>query len=243
MKWRFTQVLPSSLARWLSRQYGRTSFSQEGEDLILDRLFEGQKTGFYVDVGAHHPIRFSNTHRFYRRGWHGINIEPDPEAIELLQRRRKRDTNVACGVADREGRLTYFIFNEPALNSFDKALSEQRQNRQFRILRTKEIAVRRLSDILHDFMPASVHIDFMSVDVEGYDLQVLKSNDWSRFRPTCVLVEACAFNLGNPGADPIHTFLGQQDYELFAKTFNTVFYLNKGVNRAGRPERPEDRSR
>src|SRR5438093_4691896 len=172
------------LFQWLGRHCGRTSFSQEGEDLIVDRLFEGRKTGFYVDVGAHHPVRFSNTHRFYRRGWRGINIEPDPEAIALFQKRRKRDTNVACGVAATEGRRTYFMFNEPALNSFDQALSEQRQNNRYRIVATKQIPVRPLSHILCEFLPPGVHIDFMSVDVEGYDLEVLRSNNWSQFRPT-----------------------------------------------------------
>ncbi len=79
-------------------------------------------------------------------------------------------------------------------------------------------------------MPGQPNIDFMSIDVEGYDLQVLQSNDWSRFRPSCLLVEAFAFDLSNPAACPIHTFLDQYDYGLFAKTFNTVFYRDRRTN-------------
>ena len=188
--------------------------------------FDGKKSGFYVDVGAHHPRRFSNTFRFYKLGWSGINIEPNPDALKLFQRRRKRDINVGSGVADTQGQLTYFMFNEPALNSFDRTLSEEREGIRYQIIGTKNVAVRRLSDILQDFLPGEVHIDFMSIDVEGFDLQVLQSNDWARFRPTYVLVESAGFDLINPAKDPIHTLLQQQHYDLFAKTLNTLFYVD-----------------
>ena len=227
-------ILPLSVKRWFGNllassggTYLRASYSQEGEDLILERLFGGKTCGFYVDVGAHHPRRFSNTCRFYKRGWHGINIEPNPDVLRLFRQKRKRDINLEYGVADAEDHLTYYMFNEPALNSFDQALSEQRQNNQYRIVGTKNIAVKRLSGILESHMPGQIDIDFMSIDVEGYDLQVLRSNDWSRFRPECVLVESPDFDLSNPGADPIHIFLDRQNYQLFAKTFNTLFYLDK----------------
>jgi FkbM family methyltransferase len=229
--------LPAGIVRRLGnlmvslRQHARNSYSQEGEDLILERFFEGRKSGFYVDVGAHHPTRFSNTFRFYKRGWRGINIEPNPEALALFQRSRKRDINVGCGVADSETRLVYFMFNEPALNTFDQALSEQRQNDRYRIVGKKEVPVKRLCSILEAMMPAQVHIDFMSIDVEGYDLKVLQSNDWSRFRPTCLLVEALDFDLGNPAADPVHSFLEQKNYNLFAKTFNTLLYVDRESKR------------
>jgi FkbM family methyltransferase len=208
----------------------RISYSQEGEDLLLERLFDGKKSGFYVDVGAHHPRRFSNTFRFYKLGWNGINIEPNPDALKLFQRTRKRDINVGLGVADTQNNLTYFMFNEPALNSFDRSLSEERQSTRYQIIGTKSIPVRRLSDILEDFLPSEAHIDFMSIDVEGYDFQVLKSNDWARFRPTYVLVESAGFDLIEPGNEPIHTFLQQQHYKLFAKTLNTLFYVDQATD-------------
>jgi hypothetical protein len=71
----------------------------------------------------------------------------------------------------------------------------------------------------------------MSIDVEGYDLQVLQSNDWTRFRPACVLVESYGFDLGKPGGAPIHSFLEKQSYGLFAKTFNTLLYLDKSKSK------------
>jgi FkbM family methyltransferase len=210
--------------------YSIRSYSQEGEDLILARLFEEKETGFYVDVGAHHPKRFSNTYYFYRKGWRGINIEPNPDALALFHRYRKRDINLGFGIADREGELVYYMFNEPALNSFDRALSEQRQDARYRIVDTKTVEVKRLAAVLERNMPKDTLVDFMSIDVEGYDLKVLESNDWSRFRPTCVLVEAISVDLGNIVVEPVNRFLMQKNYRLFAKTFYTLFYLDGTVN-------------
>jgi len=237
MKGVYLSDLPPGIRRRLGefvvthwRRHARKSYSQEGEDLILERLFAGQRTGFYVDVGAHHPRRYSNTQRFYEHGWNGINIEPNPDALAMFNRQRKRDINVGCGVADREGQLVYFMFQEAALNTFDPALAERNKDHRFKFLGTKDIPVRRLDTILEGLLPGDGNIDFMSIDVEGYDLQVLQSNDWSRFRPSCLLVEAFDFDLSNPNAFPIHTFLDQHDYGLFAKTFNTVFYRDRRTN-------------
>src|SRR5689334_1853966 len=95
------------------------SYAQEGEDLVLRRFVEERRTGFYVDVGAHHPTRFSNTYFFYEQGWRGINIEPAPEAAAAFIRLRPRDINLQVGVAEATGFRTYYIFNETALNTFD----------------------------------------------------------------------------------------------------------------------------
>ncbi len=94
-------------------------YGKNGEDLILDRLLEHQLRGFYVDVGAHHPVRFSNTYMFCKRDWRGINIDAMPGSIIKFVRVRPRDINIACGVACRASKLMYYRLNEPALNTFD----------------------------------------------------------------------------------------------------------------------------
>src|SRR5437660_1408476 len=101
------------------------AYSQDGEDMVLRRLFEGRRAGFYVDVGAHHPFRFSNTCYFHRRGWRGINIDPNPQAIKEFDRDRPSDTNICVGVADVPGTLSFYFFNERALNTFDAALAAE----------------------------------------------------------------------------------------------------------------------
>src|SRR5689334_15261611 len=97
--------------RWLNCDPNASeSYSQEGEDMILARVFENQKSGFYVDVGAHHPWRFSNTYMFYRRGWRGLNIDAMPDSMSRFRKARPRDINVEIPVLREEAVLNYYQF-------------------------------------------------------------------------------------------------------------------------------------
>ena len=208
--------------------YAMKSYSQEGEDMVLYRIFEKQESGFYVDIGAYHPKCFSNTYFFYKRGWRGINIEPNPEAIKLFKKYRVGDINLEMGISEQEGELTYFMFDEPALNSFDKNLTEKRViNTNYQIIAEKKIKVNRLDAILTDYIPKGINIDFMSIDVEGYDRNVLKSNNWELYRPKCLLVESLGSSLSSVFDCPMYRYLTDRDYELFAKTFNSLFYMDR----------------
>jgi FkbM family methyltransferase len=201
------------------------SYSQEGEDRVLTRFLDSRKAGFYVDIGAHHPVRFSNTYLFYEKGWRGINVEPSPAAIARFASLRHRDINVGIGVSENSGELIYYEFDDPALNTFDRELMQEREARTpYRVVRTSKVKVERLEKILADNLPGGQAIDFMSVDVEGFDLQVLRSNDWRRYRPQLVLVEALDFSLQDPAGHPVHIFMNSVGYELAAKTLNTLFY-------------------
>jgi FkbM family methyltransferase len=208
--------------------YATKSWSQEGEDMILRRIFEGQQRGFYVDVGAHHPRRFSNTYYFYKRGWQGINIEPRPDALAAFRSARRRDINLQAGVAEQSGTLQYYCFDEPALNTFDPATVQQRlAQTPFKVIQTIDIPVAPLSEILGKHLAPAQAVDFLSIDVEGLDLAVLRSNDWSRFRPRCVLVESLNNSLQEAMQGGIVQFMQSQDYELFGKTFNTLVFRDR----------------
>lgn len=201
------------------------SFSQEGEDLIVRRKFEGLGQGFYVDVGAHHPTRFSNTMSFYRRGWRGINIDANPDAIRLFERARPGDINICAGIANAGGSLTFHAFDEPAVSTFDVQLADElAANSTYRLLDRREVKVRRLADILEEALPANQSIDFISIDVEGLDLDVMQSNDWKRFRSRCLLVEARDFDMNRPDENHVHQFALSVGYRLVAKTVNTLIY-------------------
>ena len=199
-------------------------YGQDGEDLILDRLLERQPLGFYVDVGAHHPVRFSNTYLFYKRGWRGINIDAMPGAMRAFERLRPRDINIESGVADASGRLKYHRFNEPALNTFDAAEAQRKNSPPYELLDTIEVPVERLDRLLALHLPAGQDIDFMSVDVEGKDLEVLRSNDWTRHRPRFVLAETLRTDLLALGTCPITRFLMDVGYRPVAKAYNTSFF-------------------
>lgn len=203
----------------------RLSWSQDGEDMVLRRLFEGETHGFYVDVGAHHPFRFSNTCYFHRGGWRGINIDANPAAIDEFHRHRPNDVNLCVGIAETSGRLVFHRFNEPALDTFDAALATERAKLPgYRLVARSEVAVRRLDEVLAEHLQAEQRIDFLSIDVEGLDLQALKSNDWRRFRPRVLLVEAREAELQNLDADPACNFARSVGYRPLAKTVNTVIF-------------------
>lgn len=204
----------------------RVCYAQDGEDLILDRLLDGQQTGFYVDVGAHHPLRFSNTYLFYRRGWCGLNIDAEPGSMRLFQKYRGRDINVECGVAARLGKLPYYRFNEPALNTFDEAEANLKNRSPYRLVERVDVAVRRLDDLLEEYLPAGQVIDFLTIDVEGKDREVLESNDWEKFRPRFILAETLRTDMLNLANCPVVQLLAGKGYRPVAKAYNTTFFAS-----------------
>ena len=158
--------------------------------MILRHLLGSDKmSGFYVDVGAFHPTLFSNTYFFYLNGWQGINVEARPGSKQLFDKVRPRDVNLEVGVSRERGSMTYyFIAEDSPMNSFSPDFL--RQIEMLEHVRS-EIAVPTLplAEVLEQHLPKNQTIDFMNVDVEGHDFEVLESNDWKRFRPKVIVVE------------------------------------------------------
>jgi len=205
---------------------GKRCFSQEGEDMVLARVFENKSSGVYVDVGAHHPTRFSNTYMFYLRGWSGVNVDGMPGSMDVFRKLRRRDTNIEALISSKPGELTYHLFNDPAMNTCDPEIARQRDGLEnFRITGTRTIKAATLEAILEGSLGDRRKIDFLSVDVEGMDLDVLQSNNWRKFRPTVILAEDYGLtDLEATLKTPTATFLAECGYVLFAKTVNTLFF-------------------
>ncbi len=204
--------------------YSATSYSQEGEDMILRRIFQARTSGFYVDVGAYHPKHLSNTYYFYRRGWRGINIDAMPGSMELFRQLRARDINIEAAIAADERECTFYIFNGRALNTLDAQLAAERVDGETRVVEKRKVKTRRLVDILNESLPVGEHIQFMSIDVEGLDLEVLTSNDWTRFRPEYIVVEIWDLDVTRHESHPLVTYLAQQNYTLVGKAYSTAFF-------------------
>jgi len=206
---------------------GRLSYAQEGEDLLLARILEkiGLASGFYVDIGAHHPALFSNTYYFYRRGWRGINVDALPGTKKLFQRMRPRDITIECGVGAKAEVLRYFSFNVPALNTFSEQEAQRKNRPPYRIIDTLQIPVRPLKDILDEQLPRGTQIGFMTIDVEGLDHEVIASNDWVRYRPRVLLVELLNADIRCLDANPTVQLLNRHDYRIVAKSLNTFFFV------------------
>lgn len=206
---------------------GRLSYAQEGEDMVLARVFAELSVdqGFFVDIGAHHPTRYSNTYYFYRRGWRGINVDALPGTKRLFSRMRPRDITIECGVGSQPGIMNYYAFNEPALNTFSEPEAQKKNHPPYRIVETIQIPVTTLRQILDEYLPVDTSIDFMTIDAEGFDHEVIASNDWVKYRPRVVLVELLTTELRQLDAHPTAKLLQENGYRIIAKTFNTFFFV------------------
>lgn len=214
------QLVPSLL-------YKKNAYSQDGEDMIIASFYEGKKNykGFYIDVGAHHPYRFSNTAYFYNKGWRGINIEPTPNLFKSFMKYRKNDINLNVGIGNGE-KMTFYIFNEGAINTFDKEIAIERNadnQTSYKIINQIDIQTLKLTEIFDKFLLKNQIIDFLSIDVEGLDFEVLKTNNWTKYIPKFILIE-CDSSISVLQNDPIFNFLTEKGYELVARTKRTSIF-------------------
>jgi FkbM family methyltransferase len=195
------------------------SYSQYGEDLIIDGIIGNKTNGFFIDVGANDPIILNNTKRFYDRGWTGINIEPNPFLFKNIIDCRHRDINLNVGIGSQEQILPFYVLSADTLSTFDRQ-SAERNYRDLgeRIVKTIHIQTLPLLKIFETYAKDQI-VDFISIDVEGYELEVLKSNNWKRYRPYLLVIEI------TPRAIDIIPFLKDQGYELVFKNSGSVEIL------------------
>lgn len=170
----------------------RRSWSQYGEDDVLVELLKDDlKRGYYVDVGANHPATLSNTFRLYCMGMRGITIEPNDTLCAFHARYRPGDTVVCAGIGERDGLLEYFMLNYHAFNTFSEDEARGRQAQGSKLIRRTLKPIFRLDTVLRD-APRTDRDAFalLSIDTEGMDEMVLRSNDWERYRPKHILIES-----------------------------------------------------
>ncbi len=204
--------------------YLNESYAQEGEDNILYRLFENRESGFFIDVGAHHPMRFSNTYKFYKMGWRGINIDAMPGSMEPFKLIRPEDINLEIPVSDVEEESSFYIFNEPALNTFSEAMAKACDGKDnYKIEKVVTIKTQRLDNILDQYLPPGQPISFLSIDAEGFDHKILLSNNWDKYRPEVVLLESDEGFTGIVNS-ALYKFMHEKGYEIIAKTVKTYFF-------------------
>lgn len=205
--------------------YKNISYSQEGEDLIINGLLDEQKTGFYVDVGAHHPFRFSNTAFFYQKGWTGINIDPLPGVKKLFDEHRPNDVNLELGISNVPEPLTYYMFEDPAYNGFCETLTNERIELNIKPIGTTLIECSTLAEVLNVHVPDGQIIDFLSIDAEGLDFAVLQSNNWEKYSPRLIIIEILGSGtIEDLLKSEVATFLSTKNYALVAKSIRSVFF-------------------
>lgn len=193
------------------------SHAQNGEDVVLRRVFVDQNVGFYLDIGACHPAEDSVTLDLYERGWHGVNVEPDHKFHSLLMQARPRDVNLLAAVGQKRGRAEFHPTSTRGHGTFDKTLALERTTDCF----TERVPMFLLSDIIDCYGPDAGEIDFVKIDVEGWEADVIVSGDWVRHRPRLLVIEAVD-DKGHPTHQSWEPILLKADY---------CFALFDGLNR------------
>jgi FkbM family methyltransferase len=194
------------------------SYAQNGEDVVLQRVFADRTApGFYVDVGACHPVEDSVTLHFYQKGWHGVNIEPDADLHAVLAQARPNDVNLHAAVGRRRGREDFYPTDVRGHGTLD-ALEAEREGS---FAASTKVPVMMLADVLDMYGPDDGQIAFLKIDVEGWENHVLDSADWTRHRPQVILVESV-----DREGHPLH-----QAWEADLLAGGYVFALFDGLNR------------
>jgi len=221
------KIIPQQLKVLLKDLAGRdvfSSYSQFGEDAY----FKGKtwqkgepmhlpKDGFYVDVGAYSPTESSNTHAFYKHGWKGINIDATPGVMDGFDLLRKRDINLNVAVGSENKELTFYSWGAPnVFNTADPALAKQRE----KILGYEpdhvKVLCMPLAEIMEKHMPPDANFNFLTVDVEGLDLEVLQSNNWQSYRPEIVVAENYSSTIDDLKVSELLKYMADQGYEIIA---------------------------
>jgi FkbM family methyltransferase len=209
------------------RAVGNESYSQCGEDLVVAFTMGYLGIGphiTYLDVGANDPVQLNNTYYFYRKGHHGVLVEPNGALCRLLRDRRRGDTVLEAGIGASAGEADYYVMSFDGLNTFSKEEADHRVENSHGEIAIRQVIRMPLLDI-NDVMAG--HFGgaptFLSVDTEGLDLAILRSIDYGRFRPAIICAETLASGTRNIRTE-IPEFLATQGYAARGGSFvNTIF--------------------
>lgn len=202
----------------INKRY-RISFSKSGEDIQLYKLL-GKSIGKYLDIGCFEPVTFSNTYHFYLRGWSGIVVDPNPELVDRFKSIRPNDIFINKGISHCQGFLKYYMLPKSmsSMNTFDyKFLTEK--NLLDKIEKEINVPLVTIEDLVDEYKLYD-KIDFMDIDVEGMDFQVLLSNNWDKFRPKLVMIET-EKSIEEDLAGEVYSLMKFHNYKLLAKMVQT----------------------
>jgi hypothetical protein len=215
--------------RWLKwllprlELYGgfRISFSQFGEDLLIASLVRDIQYGTYVDVGCNSPVRFNNTYRLYLQGWSGLNIDGNSALIAKYARIRPRDISI-CEVISSDKTQTPFFISESGLQS---SLSQKFLGTE-KIDRTEIMTPKALSDVLDEYKFTNKKIDLLCIDIEGYDLDAIKSLNFSKHRPYIICIEDFEFQITDKKKSQISDYLTKLKYIFVGHCHPSILFID-----------------
>jgi methyltransferase, FkbM family len=210
-----------------------------GEDKILSYLFSSiGKTGIsYLDIGTNHPQIHNNTYLFYQRGGKGVCVEPNPELFDMIERSRPRDKSLNIGLGIEDAIADFYVMSPHTLSTFSQseALAMDAEGRH-KILSVLQVPLKTINSIIRENFETA--IDLVSIDVEGWNEEIVASFDFTQNRPLCFCVETIAFSENDAGKKlwKIFEIFEKNDYSVYADThINTIFIDRRSIKRDGIP--------
>ncbi len=204
-------------------KYKKNSFSFNSVDLIIDYIFKNKKDGFYLDIGSQHPVSNNNTYLLFKKGWCGINIDLDKKNIDLFKIARPKDINLNYAISDIEKEVDLFFYHDSSpINTLSKNVSNFQKAKVNKI---KKIQTKILDNILEN-LDFKNHIDYMNIDVEGHEEQVLKGFNIAKYKPSVISIEYLDLNMKKLEFknNDINNVLNSNLYKYFIR--NNYFFVN-----------------
>ncbi len=209
--------------------YYKKSYSQCGEDLIINHLVKYLDINkpTYIDIGANHPKKLNNTYFFYKNGSVGVLVEPNKQLCKLISRTRKRDTVINAGIGiSKENTAKYYVMSCDTLSTFCKEEAERIEKMgSIKICNTEDVKMYGINDILEKYFNGAP--DIFSIDIEGLDLEVLKTLDFSKYRPKIFCIETLEYTQDRSAKkdNELIDFMVLNGYSIYADTYiNTILY-------------------
>ena len=201
----------------LKKSKKRYHYADNGEDIIIQGLFNHKKNGFYIDVGCYHPVRASLTHLLYKKGWKGVNIDISKDTINLFNIARPNDKNINIGIADKEGEDFYYQSSH---------INQANSFKFYDNVKKVKVQITTLDNIIKNL--GIEKIDFLNIDVEYRDFKALQGLNLNNVRPSLIAIEDNdAYDIADVTNSDIYKYMTNKEYFLYSKLNCTNFYLDK----------------
>ena len=206
----------------------RLAYSHWGVDLIITKLLNSKNRGIYIDVGCHHPFLNNHTYLLYKSGWEGINIDVDYNSIDMFNFFRKSDVNIQTAVTDHKGEVDLFFYhNRAAKNTISKEFGSDAKEK-------KKINSDTLNNIIENSKFKNSKIDFVSIDVEGNEMNVLNGFNLKKYKPKLILLEFILPNkkefyekdINEITNSEVYKFLIKNEYKLINWNHDDLLFMS-----------------
>ena len=200
-----------------------------GLDVVIKDIFKNKKKGIYIDVGCHHPLINNNTYLLYKNGWRGINVDLDFSSIDMFNYFRPDDCNKLKAVSNIKGFTKFYFFH----NRAPKNTISKKSSKGAKLI--KSIETDTLDNIIKKSKFLIKKIDFLSIDVEGNELNVLKGLNFKKYKPKVVVLEFIdpsikefyGHKIENIMSSKIYKFMKNRNYKLVNWIHDDLVFISK----------------